>query len=71
MNSRTIERCNNKLRALYDEKTELETDIELSGGNWLATLEDQLHDLNNSIKELERQLREAEIEHLEQMQQVI
>mgnify|MGYP001223773999 FL=1 len=71
MNSRTVERCNNMLRALYDERTELETDIELSGGNWLATLEDQLHDLNNSIKELERQLREAEIEHLEQMQQVI
>jgi len=57
MNSRTVERCNNMLRALYDERTELETDIELAGGNWLATLEDQLH--------------EAEAENLEQMRQVI
>ena len=45
------------LRALYDERTELETDIELAGGNW--------------FKELERQLHEAEAENLEQMRQVI
>ena len=71
MNNRTIERCNAKLMALYDERSELTSEMEYAGDNRLPVLEDELHDLNHSIRELERQLREAEIEHLEQMQQAI
>ena len=69
----TIERCNAKLMALYDEREELYQDIDLDGamGKDTLALEQQLAELQHTIKELERQLHEAEGEHLTYMKEAI
>ena len=65
MKSRSfVERLHSKLMALYDEREELQLDIEMANGREIAVLEDQLHDLNHSIQEIEKQIREEESEHL-------
>lgn len=60
MNSRFAERLNLKLTALYDERKEYYLDIEEAEAMGEATLEleQQLSELNSTIKEIERQLRE-------------
>ena len=71
MNNRFIERLHSKLMALYDEREELQLDIEMANGREIAVLEDQLHDLNHSIQEIEKQIREEESEHLSYMKEAI
>lgn len=57
--------------ALYDEREELQLDIDMAQGNRQDDLEDQLHDLNHSIKEIEKQIREEESDHLSYMKEAI
>jgi|TARA_R100000030_G_scaffold91955_1_gene77298 predicted nucleic acid-binding Zn-ribbon protein len=72
MKSRSfVERLHSKLMALYDEREELQLDIEMANGREIAVLEDQLHDLNHSIQEIEKQIREEESEHLSYMKEAI
>ena len=72
MKSRSfVERLHSKLMALYDEREELQLDIEMANGREIAVLEDQLHDLNHSIQEFEKQIREEESEHLSYMKEAI
>ena len=71
MNSSFVERLHSKLMALYEEREELHLDIDMAQGNQQEDLEDQLHDLNHSIREIERQLREEESNHLSYMKEAI
>ena len=72
MKSRSfVERLHSKLMALYDEREELQLDIEMANGREIAVLEDQLHDLNHSIQEIEKQIREEESDHLSYMKEAI
>ena len=66
-----IEAINVKLMALYDEREELQLDIDMATGDKLDQLEDQLHDLKHSIRELERQVHDYEIQHLDQMKEAV
>lgn len=71
MNNSFIERLHAKIMALYDEREELKLDIEMATDNRLDELEDQLHNLNHSIKEIEQQIREEELDHLTYMKEAI
>jgi predicted nucleic acid-binding Zn-ribbon protein len=71
MNSSFVERLHSKLMALYDEREELQLDIDMATSDKLDDLEDQLHDLNHSIREIERQIREEEADHLSYMKEAI
>ena len=71
MNNSFVERLHSKIMALYDEREELQLDIEMANGREIAVLEDQLHNLNHSITEIERQIREEEAEHLSYMKEAI
>ena len=71
MNASFVERLHSKLMALYDEREELQLDIDMATGDKLDELEDQLHDLNHSIREIERQIREEEANHLSYMKEAI
>ena len=71
MNNSFVERLHSKIMALYDEREELLLDIEMANGREIAVLEDQLHNLNHSITEIERQIREEEAEHLSYMKEAI
>jgi len=68
-----VERINSNLMALYDERTELEMDINLYGdmGEPTDHYEEVLHDLNHSIKILENQIKEYEVQHLDQMKEAV
>lgn len=57
--------------ALYDEREELKLDIDMANDNTVDELEDQLHNLNHSIKEIEQQIREEELDHLTYMKEAI
>ena len=67
----TIERLNNRLNSLYDEREELKLDLELAEGkadhSAIELIEEQIYELNHSVLELENQLKDAEVEHLEEM----
>ena len=69
MDSRSAEQINNRLMSLYDEREELKEEISLADDmrNDSTELENVLHELNHSIRELEKQLKEAEIEQLPKM----
>ena len=71
----TIERLNNRLNSLYDEREELKLDLELAEGkadhSAIELIEEQIYELNHSILELENQLKDAEVEHLEEMRMAI
>ena len=71
----TIERLNNRLNSLYDEREELKLDLELAEGkadhSAIELIEEQMYELNHSILELENQLKDAEVEHLEEMRMAI
>ena len=71
----TIERLNNRLNSLYDEREELKLDLELAEGkadhSAMELIEEQIYELNHSILELENQLKDAEVEHLEEMRMAI
>ena len=71
MNNSFVERLHSKLMALYDEREELKLDIEMANDNAVDELEDQLHNLNHSIKEIEQQIREEELDHLTYMKEAI
>jgi predicted nucleic acid-binding Zn-ribbon protein len=71
MNSSFVERLHSKLMALYDEREELQLDIDMAQGDRVDQLEDQLHDLNHSIREIEKQIREEESDHLSYMKEAI
>ena len=71
MNSSFVERLHSKLMALYDEREELQLDIDMAQGDRVDQLEDQLHDLNQSIREIEKQIREEESDHLSYMKEAI
>jgi len=71
MNSSFVERLHSKLMALYDEREELQLDIDMAHGNRQNELQDQLHDLNQSIREIEKQIREEESDHLSYMKEAI
>jgi len=73
MNSRFVERLHSKLMALYDEREEYYLDIEEAEAMGEATLpiEQQLSELNSTIKEIERQIREEESNHLSYMKEAI
>tara|TARA_B100001093_G_C26575024_1_gene904648 strand:- start:609 stop:824 length:216 start_codon:yes stop_codon:yes gene_type:complete len=71
MNNSFVERLHSKLMALYDEREELKLDIEMANDNGVDELEDQLHNLNHSIKEIEQQIREEELDHLTYMKEAI
>ena len=71
MNSSFVERLHSKLMALYDEREELQLDIDMATSNTQDQLEDQLHDLSQSIREIERQIREEETDHLSYMKEAI
>jgi len=71
MNNSFVERLHSKIMALYDEREELQLDIEMANGREIAVLEDQLHNLNHSITEIEKQIREEEAEHLSYMKEAI
>ena len=71
MNNSFIERLHAKIMALYDEREELKLDIDMATDNRLDELEDQLHNLNHSIKEIEQQIREEELDHLTYMKEAI
>ena len=71
MNSSFVERLHSKLMALYDEREELQLDIDMAQSNRQEELEDQLHDLNQSIREIEKQIREEESDHLSYMKEAI
>ena len=73
MNSSRVERLHGKLMALYDERKEISTDISLgmSKSEDGRDLDEMLHDLNHSIREIEKQLREAEGENLSYMREAI
>lgn len=66
-----VERLHSKLMALYDEREELQLDIDMAQGDRQDELEDQLHDLNHSIREIEKQIREEESDHLSYMKEAI
>jgi prefoldin subunit 5 len=71
----TIERLNNRLNSLYDEREELKLDLELAEGkadhSAIELIEEQIYELNHSVLELENQLKDAEVEHLEEMRMAI
>ena len=71
MNNSFVERLHSKLMALYDEREELKLDIDMANDNAVDELEDQLHNLNHSIKEIEQQIREEEADHLTYMKEAI
>lgn len=71
MNNSFVERLHSKLMALYDEREELKLDIDMANVNTVDELEDQLHNLNHSIKEIEQQIREEELDHLTYMKEAI
>ncbi len=71
MNNSFVERLHSKLMALYDEREELKLDIDMANDNDVDELEDQLHNLNHSIKEIEQQIREEELDHLTYMKEAI
>ena len=71
MNNSFAERLHSKLMALYDEREELKLDIDMANDNDVDELEDQLHNLNHSIKEIEQQIREEELDHLTYMKEAI
>lgn len=73
MSNSNIERLNSRLMALYDEKQDLKQEIELTEcmGREVFELEEQLFELDHSITELERQLHDHEIDHLEQMKEAV
>ena len=76
MNTReTIERLNNRLNSLYNEREEFKLDLELAEGkadhSAMELIEEQIYELNHSILELENQLKDAEVEHLEDMRMAI
>ncbi|MEC7436058.1 MAG: hypothetical protein VYB27_03175 [Candidatus Thermoplasmatota archaeon] len=76
MNTReTIERLNNRLNSLYNEREEFKLDLELAEGkadhSAMELIEEQIYELNHSILELENQLKDAEVEHLEEMRMAI
>jgi len=71
MNNSFVERLHSKIMALYDEREELQLDIEMANGREIAVLEDQLHNLNHSITEIEKQIREEEADHLKYMKEAI
>ena len=76
MNTReTIERLNNRLNSLYNEREEIKLDLELAEGkadhSAMELIEEQIYELNHSILELENQLKDAEVEHLEEMRMAI
>ena len=71
MNNSFVERLHSKLMALYDEREELKLDIDMANDNDVDELEDQLHNLNHSIKEIEQQIREEEADHLTYMKEAI
>ena len=56
MDSRSAEQIHNRLMALYDERSELEMDISLADDmrHDSTELENALHELNQSIAELEK-----------------
>ena len=73
MNSRFVERLHSKLMALYDEREEYYLDIEEAEamGEDTLPIEQQLSELNSTIKEIERQIREEESDHLSYMKEAI
>tara|TARA_E500000318_G_C3518566_1_gene195407 strand:+ start:257 stop:472 length:216 start_codon:yes stop_codon:yes gene_type:complete len=71
MNNSFVERLHSKLMALYDEREELKLDIDMANDNAVDELEDQLHNLNHSIKEIEQQIHEEELDHLTYMKEAI
>ena len=73
MNSRTMERLHGKLMALYDEREEYQLDIQEAEamGEDVEEIEQQLNELNSTIKEIERQMRDAETETLSYMKEAI
>ena len=73
MNSRTMERLHAKLMALYDEREEYQLDIQEAEamGEDVEEIEQQLNELNSTIKEIERQMRDAETETLSYMKEAI
>ena len=71
MNNSFVERLHSKLMALYDEREELKLDIDMANDNTVDELEDQLLNLNHSIKEIEKQINEEEANHLEQMKEAV
>jgi len=71
MNNSFVERLHSKLMALYDEREELKLDIDMANDNTVDELKDQLHNLNHSIKEIEQQIREEELDHLTYMKEAI
>ena len=73
MNSRTMERLHSKLMALYDEREEYQLDIQEAEamGEDTEEIEEQLNELNSTIKEIERQMRDAETDALSYMKEAI
>ena len=73
MSNSNIERLNSRVMALYDEKQDLKQEIELSEcmGREVFDLEEQLFELDHSITELERQLHDHEMDHLEHMKEAV
>jgi predicted RNase H-like nuclease (RuvC/YqgF family) len=73
MSNSNIERLNSRLMALYDEKQDLKQEIELTEcmGREVFDLEEQLFELDHSITELERQLHDHEMDHLEHMKEAV
>mgnify|MGYP001256189254 CR=1 FL=1 len=73
MSASNIERLDTKLRSLYDEREDLKQEIELNEcmGKDTLEIEEQIFELNHSITELERQLHDYEVEHLEQMKEAV
>ena len=73
MNSRTMERLHGKLMALYDEREEYQLDIQEAEamGEDVEEIEQQLNELNSTIKEIERQMRDAETDALSYMKEAI
>ena len=69
MNTReTIERLNNRLNSLYNEREEFKLDLELAEGkadhSAMELIEEQIYELNHSILELENQLKEIGRAHV-------
>ena len=73
MSNSNIERLNSRLMALSDEKQDLKQEIELTEcmGREVFDLEEQLFELDHSITELERQLHDHEMDHLEHMKEAV
>jgi regulator of replication initiation timing len=68
-----ITRLSNQLSRLYEERKDIQQDIEIeeSMGNEIRELEEQVYNLNHSIAEIRQQLMTAESEHLNQLKEAI